>query len=663
MRQGVLVSMFGGRLRDILMISFSLIAAVTIGVGAVATARTITDYLAHAADERVARDMDLALAFYSIRMERIARASQRLALSPTLRKELLRLDGLDAQAIDAIDQEIHSEIDIPTITGNQLVLVLDRRGEILVGCLLSSDGSLSEVSGASNWSMLPIVNAALVDRRAVVATEVVPAEFLAAVGLQEQARVALVDTPKAAPELYDPRERTAGLAVIGVAPVLGSQGEIVGTVVAMHLFNNDFTLVDRIKEVAGVDTATIFFGDLRVSTNVLNEQGQRAIGTRMSAEVGDQVLFHGLEYPGRAYVVKEWFITRYEPLRDHLGQVVGSLYVGTREAAFQALVKTFVARIIYIALGTIALAAILSLPVSITITRPITQLVEAHRRLADGEMNIRVLPVPGNGELASLGQSFNTMAETLRQTQEQLVQKEKLASVGQLAAGVAHEINNPLGTILLLADVLYKECDEEDRRREDLYMITEQARRCKGIVFDLLSFARQNRVLTQETDVNRLIESIAAEERTRADYERIEIVEQLDRRLPAIQADPDQLRQCLINLMSNAVDAMAPGGGTLTIATRRPDRGHIEISVSDTGEGMSEETISNLFTPFFTTKPPGKGTGLGLSIIYGIVKMHRGDIRVESAPGHGSTFSIVLPTRLPDAQRVDVQCLAEEGTL
>jgi signal transduction histidine kinase len=171
--------------------------------------------------------------------------------------------------------------------------------------------------------------------------------------------------------------------------------------------------------------------------------------------------------------------------------------------------------------------------------------------------------------------------------------------------------------------------------------------------------------MAQETHINRLVESVVAEQvasptsagnRRRLDagalagmYENIRIVRKLDSRSPVIQADPDQMRQCLLNLMSNAVDAMSPNGGTMTISTRAVGRTHIEISVSDTGAGISEETMGKLFTPFFTTKPPGKGTGLGLSIIYGIVKMHRGDIRVQSELGKGTTFTIVLPTRLPDS--------------
>jgi two-component system NtrC family sensor kinase len=645
-------TLFSGRLRSVLMVSFSMIAAITIGIAAVATSKAITDYLATAADQRVARDMDLALAFYNLRQERIERVSQRLGNAYSLYISL-NDHGQSVSALELIDAAVENEIQAQSPIRNQLILVLDRQGNVISGQLVTEETAARIEPHATNWASLPIVAAAMEEGKALVATEVVPAEYLAPVGLAEQAKVAIVDTPKAAPELYDPREGTAGLALLAAAPVRDASGEVVGAVVSMHLFNNDFSLVDQIKQVAGVDTATIFFGDLRVSTNVLNEQGERAIGTRISQEVGDQVLLKGLEYPGRAYVVKEWFITRYIPLHNFRGDVVGSLYVGARESTFQALVQTFVARVIYIALGAVVLAAALSFPVSIAIARPIGELVEAHRQLAAGKMSARVVPPRGQGELAALAKSFNVMAQTLQVTQEQLVQKEKLASVGQLAAGVAHEINNPLGTIMLLSDVLCKETPTDDPRREDLEMITTQAKRCKGIVFDLLSFARQNRVMAQQTDVNQLVQRIVAEESPKERYANVQIVEDLSPRLPIIQADPEQLRQALINLMTNAADAMAPDGGVITISTRHSGLQHVELAVADTGAGMSEEVRSQLFTPFFTTKPPGKGTGLGLSIIYGIVKMHRGDIQVSSKEGEGTRFTIRLPTRLPDLDLAD----------
>jgi two-component system NtrC family sensor kinase len=245
-----------------------------------------------------------------------------------------------------------------------------------------------------------------------------------------------------------------------------------------------------------------------------------------------------------------------------------------------------------------------------------------------------------------LGRSFNSMAETLHRTQQELLHKEKLASMGQLAAGVAHEINNPLGTILLFSEVMYKEAPEGGRQRDDLRMIIDETTRCKNIVADLLNFARQQEVLAQETDVHVLLEQVIEEVCHQPSFEGVEIVRQFNPDLPMVQADAAQLQQVFINLLNNGTEAMDEGG-TITLATR-PVNGHwVEIRVSDTGCGIPEENLSKLFTPFFTTKPPGKGTGLGLSIVYGIVKMHRGQVTVQSQLGKGATFTITLPVRLP----------------
>jgi two-component system NtrC family sensor kinase len=265
--------------------------------------------------------------------------------------------------------------------------------------------------------------------------------------------------------------------------------------------------------------------------------------------------------------------------------------------------------------------------------------------VAQGDRTVTV-PVQGTGELAVLARSFNSMVETLRSTEQQLIQSEKLASVGQLAAGVAHEINNPLGTILLFSDIMRKELPDGDPRRDDAKMIIEEATRCKTIVSDLLNFARQNEVLAQTTDVNALITEVVQDTGVQPMFDHVEIVTRLDPELPTIQADPAQLREVFVNIMTNAAEAME-GGGSLTITTASAQDEMIQIVFRDTGCGIPEENLSKIFTPFFTTKPIGKGTGLGLAIVYGIIKMHRGQIYVESEVGVGSTFTITLPVTLP----------------
>ncbi len=233
--------------------------------------------------------------------------------------------------------------------------------------------------------------------------------------------------------------------------------------------------------------------------------------------------------------------------------------------------------------------------------------------------------------------------DQLASTQEALMQSEKLASMGQLAAGIAHEVNNPLGVVLMYAHLLMDECETHPEIRDDLQMIAAQADRCKKIVAGLLHFARQNKVVLQETDVPQLVrntlrmlpapEGVATEVRCETDD-------------PVAEIDGDQVAQVLTNLITNAYAATSPPG-TLTV-TVGGDDDRLTLAVTDTGCGIPEENLTKIFEPFFTTKQIGKGTGLGLAVTYGIVKMHSGDIRVESnadpAQGPtGTTFTVTLP--------------------
>jgi two-component system, NtrC family, sensor kinase len=637
-----LTSLLGGRLRKVLIASFCLVAGLTVGLNALVTSRVIQEYLTTAESNLVARDMGLAKAFYQLKLDEVSAISHRLALDPWVMENLNPASSGISEAIHIIDQQITNKITVLALGGTHLIAILNPRGDLVVGRVLNQEGVLLPLISKGKWGQLPIVKEALEKGKPQAATEVIPVEYLAQVGLDRQAFVPLVETPLAASEPFDPREGKAGLALTGVHLLYTPDQKILGAALSIYLFNNDFTLVDRIKEVAGIDTVTIFFGDLRVATNVMTEQGKRAVGTRISEAVRNVVLSEGKDYVGRAYVVNEWFITRYGPLRDSRDTVVGSLYVGARESAFLHLIHNFNIQMVAIALVCILLAAVIALPIARFIFRPIDDLVEANERLAQGDMGVRV-HAPGKGEMDVLGRSFNHMVETLQRTEEELLNKEKLASMGQLAAGVAHEINNPLGSILLFADTLYREADEKDRRREDLKMIVQETLRSKKIVSDLLSFARQQDVLAQESDVHDILQQAINSVSRQPSFAQVQIVRNFASDLPHIQADPSQIVQVFVNLLNNSTEAM-PRGGTITIETRRTNhQPAVEIVVTDTGGGISEENVGKLFNPFFTTKPLGKGTGLGLSIVYGIIKMHRGQISVKSQLGKGTTFTITLP--------------------
>jgi len=232
---------------------------------------------------------------------------------------------------------------------------------------------------------------------------------------------------------------------------------------------------------------------------------------------------------------------------------------------------------------------------------------------------------------------------SLEEAKEALERSGRLASMGQLAAGIAHEVNNPLGTLLLHANLLLEECGDDPQIKTDLETIVDQGNRCKRIISGLLNFARQSRVLRQPTNIAELVDKTI---RTAPSYDHIRVTVRNELSDPIADIDPDQIIQVLTNLYTNAQQAM-PEGGDLTI-TLSDDPDTVTIKVADTGYGITEENMAKLFSPFFSTKAVGMGTGLGLAVSHGIVKMHKGQISAESnadraAGPTGTTFTITLP--------------------
>jgi PAS domain S-box-containing protein len=241
------------------------------------------------------------------------------------------------------------------------------------------------------------------------------------------------------------------------------------------------------------------------------------------------------------------------------------------------------------------------------------------------------------------------MEKRLQETHLQLVSSEKMASLGKLAAGIAHEINNPLGGILIYSSLMMEDLPEGDPKRGDLARIVQEASRCKDIVKSLLEFARQTEPKMEPTDINRAITDGLFFLENQALFHNIHIAKKLDPFLPFVRGNASQLKQVLINIIVNAAEAMH-GNGILTItSSSSPDRKWVTLEFTDTGEGIKEENLRHIFDPFFTTKDVGKGTGLGLSTSYGIIESHGGKIRVRSKVGEGTTFIIELPT-FPEIQ-------------
>jgi PAS domain S-box-containing protein len=229
--------------------------------------------------------------------------------------------------------------------------------------------------------------------------------------------------------------------------------------------------------------------------------------------------------------------------------------------------------------------------------------------------------------------------------ERQLLQADKLASLGQLSAGIAHEINNPLGLIFGYAQLLLKASTPGTQLHEDLKIIEKHAINCKKIVEDLLKFSRTSGTAKIEAQVNELIRDVVSVVRSKFQLDHVSVVEQLDPNLPATTVDPDKMKQVFVNLLMNARQAIE-GRGSIEISTGlSSDGSRLLISFSDTGGGIPGEILPKIFDPFFTTKPTGMGTGLGLSVSYGIVRDHEGEILVESTPGKGSVFTVSLPLK------------------
>jgi len=506
----------GDRLQNVLLISFTMIALITFAVGIWTTSVIVNDYTERAENARVGRDMNLAIAFYERSLIQLRGIANNLSSDPTLFQTIESIQAGDDTTAEYLRDRLRAALATIHPAGTHFVLVTNEAGDIILAQGIT-DLTMHAMPEGGNWYEFPVLHDTLLNQQQWASTEVVDEGLLAQIGLAEQAHIELKDTPKARPTPYDPREGQAGLTQVACSPILDADGQVKGAVLAGHLFNNDFTLVDRIQAVAGVDTATIFFGDLRVSTNV-RENGERAIGTRVSEAVFDTVLDRGEPFTGTAYVVNEWFITRYVPLRDHREQIVGLLYVGARRATFLELQRTLNIRNILVTAAAIIPVALLALPIARGITRPLEEMAEASRLVAQGHTDVRV-PEHGVGEVAILGKAFNGMLADLAEAQARLIRNERLASMGELAAGVAHQLNNPLGTILLFSDILLSELPEDASTREDVQMIAQEARRAKDIVTGLLNFARQQTLSTEPTSIAPLLHELIERARQLPKYE------------------------------------------------------------------------------------------------------------------------------------------------
>jgi two-component system, NtrC family, sensor kinase len=469
--------------------------------------------------------------------------------------------------------------------------------------------------------------------------------------------IRVVPTPHALPRSSLIESRAM---VIKIAAPIMEEGRLRGILYAAVLLNNNSEFVDRFKRLVfrdekirgkEVGTTTLFLGDIRVATNVVDSEGRRAIGTQVSSEVYRRVFEEGKTWVDEAFVVNNWYLSGYSPIFDIDHKPLGILYVGILKQKYDLILRATTLSFLAVIFVTTLLAIALAVYLINIYTRPLKRIIAASTEMALGFYH-RIEADPHDDDARNLSQAFNSMVDAIQERDRQLkeqaertiLKSEKLASIGRMASGIAHEINNPLTGVLTYSSLLLEDM-KGTKYEEDLRIIRDETLRCRGIVRGILDFARDTKAEKVPADINQIIEESLRMLEKHVNFQNVEIVKALDRGIPQVSVDAGEIRSVINNLAVNAADAM-PNGGKLTIATGTdPDSGMVFIRVEDTGIGISPENLGKIFEPFFTTKDKGKGTGLGLAMTYGVIQRHNGTIDVRSEVGKGTEFIVKLPPR------------------
>mgnify|MGYP003133324222 FL=1 len=504
--------------------------------------------------------------------------------------------------------------------------------------------------------------------------------------LAARALVPLIPTKAAVPTTRTVEDR--GMVVHSATPVTtdGREGVLVGGI----LLNRNLDFIDTINALVYRDsgapgarqgTATLFLEDVRVSTNVRLFEGSRALGTRVSAAVRHAVLDEGRTWLDSAFVVNDWYMSAYRPIIDSTGDRIGMLYVGFLQAPFDAAKRNAYLIVFTAFLAVVALSAPLFLRLARNIFAPLERMTRTMERVEAGDLEARIGPVPARDEIGTVAAHLDSLLDQVQErdralrawndelnqrvdertaelreanaklesTYQQLVMSEKLASIGEITAGVAHEINNPTAVIQGNLDVIRETLgDRAEPVLHELGLIDRQVGRISAIVGKLLQFARPTEFGSFEEDVDLgqvlrdclvLVDHVLS----KAEIE-VSISEAPD--TPLVTINPGELQQVIINLVTNAAQAMGTGG-RLMIETRpmaREDRPGAALVVGDTGPGIPEDKIAAVFDPFFTTRH-GEGTGLGLSVSQTLIRQAGGIITARNRPRNGAEFTIWLPAQ------------------
>lgn len=447
------------------------------------------------------------------------------------------------------------------------------------------------------------------------------------------------------------------------APIFDVQGLLIGVVWAGSLLSIDSTLICEInqsvfsdEEYAGkhVGFVTLYQDDMAILACPDQGDSTELIGSLLSAEEYGHVVELGESWFGRDSVADSTYMTAYEPIRNSKNEIVGILQIGKLELVYLDIRNQFIIAFLVVTLIGALIAMLFAYFIAQRISGPIKELVSASSNLAHGDLNARIeTTTMSRDELAEMAIAFNAMAAALQDRDERLRemattrigQAERLAIIGRLSAGVAHELNNPLQGIVTYSHLLIERMPREDPNIDFVQKIVVQANRCRDIIRGLLDFARHGEHARSYSNVGIVLQDSISLVEKQAIFHNIQITKEFDAQIPLAFIDPSRIERVFINMIMNAAEAM-DGDGQLTLRTRSGRSGdYVVVQISDTGHGIPKGNLRRIFDPFFTTKEVGRGTGLGLAISYGIVQDHGGTISVQSRVGECTTFTIRLPIK------------------
>jgi C4-dicarboxylate-specific signal transduction histidine kinase len=626
---------------------------------------------------KVQSDLAVAHGYFDQVKQGVGRRVETLAGSERLARTLRERPGPAALAEHL--REMRQQL------GLDFLLLLDSNGRVR-----AASGGPAIGSSHAEWE---VVRRAL-SGHAETEVDILDAAQLSAIDplLAERARTPLIPTRNAQPTQRS--EETRGMLMHAAAPLASTAregGASAGVLVGGLLLNKNLDMVDRINEIVypegslplgSVGTATLFLDDVRIATNVRLFEGVRAIGTRVSASVRHTALDLGRTWLDRAFVVNDWYVSAYEPITDSRGERVGMLYVGYLEEPFQRARWFALAAVAVLFAATVAVAALVSLRLARHVSQPVERMHGTMSAIEAGQLDARVGAPAGDpgsdDELAELAAHFDRLLDrlaeqtdalqrwgreldskvaertrelaqanqTLRSAQQRLVMSEKLAAIGQLAAGVAHEVNNPVAVIQGNLDVLRETLgNEAEPVMDEIRLIQDQVFRIRLIVTKLLQFARPAEFAgyLEPIRLDQVMQDSLVLVAHQMKKTNVAVMQELHATRP-VSVNRNELQQVLINLMVNALQAM-PAGGTLRLECGDREENGVPggyVAVADSGEGISPADRERLFDPFFTTKT-SDGTGLGLWVSLGLVQRYGGRIAVDCPPAGGSVFTVWLP--------------------